>query len=220
MGPRRGDAIGQRLEVPPQPSGSPVRSSSRRRASALRRSGSTNGHRDRGQPSPTSFPRRAMDTISARLPAPSLPLMLATWTEAVFLLMTRTSAISPSVRPSATNASTSCSRGVRSCRPRWALCPRRPRAVHRAHTRSPRRPTSPHPPAVLGRPRRPEGVRLPRGPCGLPASRARPCHPTLPTPDPRQPRAAGLGPVDRASTHRLRSRGGRSAPCPRCPRSR
>ena len=31
MGPRRGDAIGQRLEVPPQPSGSPFAPSSRRR---------------------------------------------------------------------------------------------------------------------------------------------------------------------------------------------
>ena len=73
--------------------------------------------------STTSPPRSAMDTISALLPAPSLPLMLATWTEAVFLLMTRASAISPSVRPSATNASTSCSRGVRSCRPRWGALP-------------------------------------------------------------------------------------------------
>ena len=48
--------------------------------------------------------------ISTRLLAPSLPLIIATWNEAVFLLMKSSSAISPSERPAATSARTSRSR--------------------------------------------------------------------------------------------------------------
>ena len=61
-------------------------------------------------PSSTSPRRAASRAISMRDAAPSLPLMFATWTEAVFLLMTRASAISPSERPAVMSASTSRSR--------------------------------------------------------------------------------------------------------------
>ena len=69
------------------------------------------------EPSPAASPvastrprRSAISAISTRLDAPSLPLMFATWTDAVFLLMNSSSAISPSVRPTASNARTSRSR--------------------------------------------------------------------------------------------------------------
>ena len=55
----------------------------------------------RSDPSRGPIPRASI-AISTRLDAPSLPLTFATWTEAVFLLMNKASAISPSVRPSAT----------------------------------------------------------------------------------------------------------------------
>ena len=67
---------------------------------------------------------RASIAISTRLDAPSLPLTFATWTDAVFLLMNKASAISLSVRPSATRRATSRSRGVRSWRPRRASASR------------------------------------------------------------------------------------------------
>ena len=56
----------------------------------------------------------AVVAISTRLVAPSLPLMFATWTAAVLLLMKSASAIWPSDRPAATSVNTSRSRGVRS----------------------------------------------------------------------------------------------------------
>ena len=54
----------------------------------------------------------AVATISVRLWAPSLPLMLATCTEAVFLLMKSASPIWPLERPAATRRRTSISRGL------------------------------------------------------------------------------------------------------------
>ena len=53
--------------------------------------------RRRGYGPATRPVRRAILTISARVLAPSLPLMFATWTEAVFLLMKSSSAISPRI---------------------------------------------------------------------------------------------------------------------------
>ena len=69
--------------------------------------------------------RRAIVATSTLDDAPSLALMLATWTDAVFLLITSELAISPSDMPDATSASTSCSRGVRLNRPRRAGVGRR-----------------------------------------------------------------------------------------------
>ena len=54
-----------------------------------------------------------MVAASIRLRTPSLPRMLETWTVAVLGLMNSVSAIWALVRPIATSASTSCSRGVR-----------------------------------------------------------------------------------------------------------